>query len=170
MKLKRQTLAEQIAAMEPSNDCVLWEGCTTKEGYPLLYYRGRLQSGHRVSYQLHIGPIPKKHWVVRTCRNLLCLNPKHLELQKAGNPIRSSSSSVSSDPKIEEASLPPVIEPIAPDKETPSAPVIDSIVYDKATSAWHAFYWENKKMVKYGVFDEYNRAAYALTDYLKESA
>ena len=168
VKLKRQTLAEQIAAMEPTNDCVLWEGSTTKDGYPLVYYRCRLQTAHRVSYQLHIGPIPKKHWVVRTCRNLLCLNPKHLELQKAGNPIRSSSSS--SAPKFEEPTLPFTVDAVVHAKETSAPPVIDTIVLDNETNEWHAFYWESQKMVKYGVFDEYDSAAYALTDYLKESA
>ena len=142
----RETLAEKIAAIEPTHDCALWEGSTNRKGLPMVYYRGRIQSGPRVSYQIHVGPIPPKRWVIRTCRNPLCLNPKHLELQKVGNPIM---------PK-----------PI----EAPTAPVIDSIVYDNETSEWHAFYWENQKMVKYGVFDEYDRAAYALTDYLKESA
>ena len=146
MGIKRETLAQKIAALKPTDDCVLWDGCVTEQGHPTVYYRGRMQTGQRVSYQIHVGPIPPKHWVIRTCENLLCLNPKHLELQKAGNPTMS--------------------KPV----ETPNTPVIDSIVYDNETSEWHAFYWENKKMVKYGVFDQYDRAAYALTDYLKESA
>lgn len=170
MKLKRQTLAEQIAAMEPADDCVLWEGSTTREGYPLVYYRGRLQTAHRVSYQLHIGPIPQKHWVVRTCRNTLCLNPKHLELQRAGNPILRLPSSVNSKPKYEEPTLPFAVDATVHDKETSTSPIIDTIVRDNETNEWHAFYWESQKMVKYGVFDEYDTAAYALMDHLKESA
>ena len=155
MGIKRETLAQKIASLEPTDDCVLWDGGVNWQGHPMVYYRGRTQTGQRVSYQLHIGPIPPKHWVIRTCQNILCLNPKHLELQKAGNPMMSTAKTVVSEPK-------PV--------ETPNTPVIDSIVYDNETSEWHAFYWENQKMVKYGVFDEYDRAAYALTDYLKESA
>ena len=155
MGIKRETLAQKIAALEPTDDCVLWDGGVNWQGHPMVYYRGRTQTGQRVSYQLHIGIIPPKHWVIRTCQNILCLNPKHLALQKAGNPTMAPTKKVVSEPK-------PV--------ETPSAPVIDSIVYDSETSEWHAFYWEDKKMTKYGVFDEYDRAAYALTDYLKESA
>lgn len=155
MGIKRETLAQKIAALEPTDDCVLWDGGVNWQGHPMVYYRGRTQTGQRVSYQLHIGPIPPKHWVIRACQNILCLNPKHLELKKAGNPMMSKTKKVVSE-----------LKPV----ETLSVPVIDSIVYDKATSEWHAFYWENKKMVKYGVFDEYDRAAYALTDYLKESA
>ena len=166
MKLKRQTLAEQIAAMEPTNDCVLWEGSTTKDGYPLVYYRCRLQTAHRVSYQLHIGPIPQKHWVVRTCRNTLCLNPKHLELQRAGNPILRLPSSVNSKPKYEETTLP---FSVVHTKETSTPPIIDTVVQDDTTQEWTAFYWKDQKIVKYGVFDEYDTAAYALMDHLKES-
>ena len=169
MKLKGQTLVEQIAAMEPTDDCVLWEGSTTREGYPLVHYRCRLQTAHRVSYQLHIGTIPQKHWVVRTCLNTLCLNPKHLELRKAGNPILQPQTSVSSKPKFEQPTLPFAVDAVVHAKETTAPPVIDSIVCDNETNEWHAFYWENQKMVKYGVFDEYERAAYALIDYLKES-
>lgn len=121
----------------------------------MMHYRGRTQTGHRVSYQIHVGPIPRNHWVIRTCGNIRCLNPKHLELQKAGNPKMPETVKAVSEPTPE---------------ETPSAPVIDTIVHDNETNEWHAFYWENQKMVKYGVFDEYDRAAYALSDYLKESA
>lgn len=155
MGIKRETLAQKIASLESTDDCVLWDGGVNWQGHPMVYYRGRTQTGQRVSYQLHIGPIPPKHWVTRTCQNILCLNPKHLELKKAGNPMVATTKKVVSEPKT---------------VETPTAPVIDSIVYDNETSAWHAFYWEDQKMVKYGVFDEYDRAAYALTDYLKESA
>ena len=155
MGIKRETLAQKIAALEPTDDCVLWDGGVNWQGHPMVYYRGRTQTGQRVSYQLHIGPIPPKHWVIRTCQNILCLNPKHLELQKAGNPKMRETVKVVSKPKPE---------------ETPAAPVIDTIVHDNETNEWHAFYWENQKMVKCGVFDEYDRAAYALSDYLKECA
>ena len=121
----------------------------------MMHYRGRTQTGQRVSYQIHVGPIPRNHWVIRTCGNIRCLNPKHLELTKAGGPMMSTPTKAVSEPTPE---------------ETPSAPVIDTIVHDNETNEWHAFYWENQKMVKYGVFDEYDRAAYALSDYLKESA
>ena len=155
MGIKRETLAQKIAALEPTDDCVLWDGGVNWQGHPMVYYRGRTQTGQRVSYQIHIGPIPPKHWVIRTCHNILCLNPKHLELRKAGNPTMITAKKAVSNPTS---------------VETLDPPVIDSIVYDNETSKWHAFYWENQKMVKYGVFDEYDRAAYALIDYLKESA
>ena len=154
MYFRNETMAQKIAAIGPTNECVLWDGAVDWDGYPRVHYRGRTQSGQRVSYQIHVGPIPRNHWVIRTCGNIRCLNPKHLELQKAGNPKMPETVKVVSKPKPE---------------VTPSAPVIDTIVHDNETNEWHAFYWENQKMVKYRVFDEYDRAAYALSDYLKES-
>lgn len=47
-------------------------------GYPKIYFEGRLESGHRVSYTLHRGPIPDGHVVIHTCRDTLCVNPDHL--------------------------------------------------------------------------------------------
>ena len=155
MHFCNETRAQKIANLKPTNECVLWDGSVSEQSRPQVYYRGRPQSSHRVSYQIHVGPIPRNHYVVRTCNNILCLNPKHLELQKAGRPKMRETVKVASKPKPE---------------VTPSAPVIDTIVHDNETNEWHAFYWENQKMVKYGVFDEYDRAAYALSDYLKESA
>ena len=155
MHFRNETLGQKIWAIEPTNECVLWDGAVSREGHPMMHYRGRTQTGQRVSYQIHVGPIPRNHWVIRTCGNILCLNPKHLELQKAGNPKMPKMVKVGSKPKPE---------------VTPSAPVIDTIVHDHETSEWHAFYWAHLKMVKHGVFDEYDRAAYALSDYLKGSA
>lgn len=51
-----------------------------KYGYGLIYdsEKGRTVPAHRVSWEIHKGPIPRGHIVLRTCENWICSNPDHL--------------------------------------------------------------------------------------------
>jgi transcriptional regulator with XRE-family HTH domain len=76
---KERFKSKTVAA--PSGDCMYWAGQRNVEGYG-LYNKTR---AHRLSYELHKGPIPKeidgKAVVVRhKCDTPLCVNPEHLEL------------------------------------------------------------------------------------------
>lgn len=56
--------------------CWEWVGGTTSIGYGAV----RNTTAHRISYRIHIGPIPVGMFVCHTCDNPPCCNPAHLFL------------------------------------------------------------------------------------------
>jgi hypothetical protein len=59
--------------------CWDWKGCKLK-GYGIVQVDGRSQRAHRVSYEIHKGPIPHGMNVLHQCDNPDCSNPDHLFL------------------------------------------------------------------------------------------
>lgn len=72
--------------VRPRTRCWIWIGAKSygisgkaadPYGYFLFEKKNRL--AHRVSYQLHVGPIPEGKQIDHLCRHTLCVNPDHLE-------------------------------------------------------------------------------------------
>jgi hypothetical protein len=75
-----------------SNDCWLWTGSISKDGYALFSpRRGKTMFAHRWAYEHWIGPIPEGlvlDHVVERCLHKHCVNPHHLEPITNGENVR----------------------------------------------------------------------------------
>lgn len=60
--------------------CWIFNGSILPNGYGKIRYLDRIEYVHRVSWILHIGPIPKDMVVRHLCDVRLCCNPEHLAL------------------------------------------------------------------------------------------
>lgn len=63
--------------------CWEWTRCRNRAGYGFLKMAARSPRpimAHRLSYELHVGPIPEGLTVDHLCFNPACVNPEHLRL------------------------------------------------------------------------------------------
>ncbi|MDE2020515.1 MAG: HNH endonuclease [Patescibacteria group bacterium] len=83
MGAKRGTVEERFwryVSPEPNSGCWLWEGALINTGYGLLTIGHKKQKlAHRISYEIHKGPIPIGLELDHRCYNTACVNPSHLE-------------------------------------------------------------------------------------------
>lgn len=74
--------------------CWEWLGKRLKKGYGVLTVRepGRKSPvkklAHRVSYEIHVGPIPEGYELDHKCGNAWCCAPAHLEPVETQENIR----------------------------------------------------------------------------------
>lgn len=73
-----QNIARRIRIED--NGCWTWLGTLQNNGYASISYMGRSHVGHRLTYTLLVGQIPKGLEVDHLCRVRECVNPEHFEI------------------------------------------------------------------------------------------
>ena len=66
------------------SQCWIFTGPRTSQGYGQVYYGGHMQGVHRLAYTAWVGPLPPWAKVQHACGQRGCLNPDHLQSQRAG--------------------------------------------------------------------------------------
>lgn len=79
----------KVRAGKTPEDCWEWIGSKRHDYGQLSSVRGRSpHKAHRVSYEIHFGPIPDGMDVLHSCDNPPCCNPRHLRLGTAKDNAR----------------------------------------------------------------------------------
>lgn len=60
--------------------CTHWVGNALPRGYGRIVVHGKRYLAHRLSYEVHVGPIPDGMNVLHKCDVPACINPDHLYL------------------------------------------------------------------------------------------
>ena len=86
MKTRRRLSLEERfwAKVKKTDGCWVWTGSAQHNGYGYLHIGDKTNRkpmrAHRVSWELHNGPIPTGLWVLHRCDNPPCVRPEHLWL------------------------------------------------------------------------------------------
>lgn len=67
-------------AVKGPEDCWEWTAARYASGYGCIRIDGKNKKAHRISYEIHKGPIPDGLLVMHSCDRRHCVNPSHLSV------------------------------------------------------------------------------------------
>lgn len=77
---KSQNVRERFEQQfEKTDTCWNWKGAESATGYGKMSVNNQPKLAHRVSYEIHKGPLQGWDVLDHLCRNRMCVNPDHLE-------------------------------------------------------------------------------------------
>ncbi len=78
-------------AVREESECWLWQASEGAHGYGQFRFKGIVDKAHRVAWMISSGePVPDGMWVLHSCDNRLCVNPRHLRLGDAQDSVSES--------------------------------------------------------------------------------
>jgi hypothetical protein len=81
---------DQRYVVNEATGCWEWIAYRDQCGYGWFRHEGRMHPAHRVTYKLHVGPIPEGHEIDHLCSNRGCVNPQHLQAVSHTENVRRS--------------------------------------------------------------------------------
>jgi len=80
-------LLNEFRVIKDEDSCYGWIGAICGGGFGRININDQSVGAHRVAWEAHNGPIYGRGYVMHSCENRTCTNPKHLSMTR-DNPAR----------------------------------------------------------------------------------